>query len=65
MLASFIQDRDFRLVLYILSFALFIYGLGGLTGPRTAVRGNRIAAVAWPSPSSRRCWRPTSGSGGW
>jgi len=45
MLASFIQDRDFRLVLYILSFALFIYGLGGLTGPRTAVRGNRIAAV--------------------
>ena len=24
---------------------LFIYGLSGLTGPRTAVRGNRIAAV--------------------
>ena len=32
-------------VLYILSFALFIYGLMGLTGPKTAVRGNLIAAV--------------------
>ncbi|MEA2288592.1 MAG: H+-translocating transhydrogenase subunit beta, partial [Solirubrobacteraceae bacterium] len=26
-------------------FSLFIYGLMGLTGPKTAVRGNRIAAV--------------------
>ena len=33
------------IVLYIISFALFIYGLMGLTGPRTAVRGNLIAAV--------------------
>jgi NAD(P) transhydrogenase subunit beta len=32
-------------VLYIVSFALFIYGLMGLTGPKTAVRGNVIAAV--------------------
>ena len=31
--------------LYIISFALFIYGLMGLTGPKTAVRGNLIAAV--------------------
>ncbi|MBB4685217.1 NAD(P)(+) transhydrogenase (Re/Si-specific) subunit beta [Amycolatopsis jiangsuensis] len=31
-------------VLYIVAFALFIYGLMGLTGPRTAVRGNWIAA---------------------
>ncbi|HKS48851.1 MAG TPA: NAD(P)(+) transhydrogenase (Re/Si-specific) subunit beta [Amycolatopsis sp.] len=31
--------------LYIVAFALFIYGLMGLTGPRTAVRGNWIAAV--------------------
>jgi NAD(P) transhydrogenase subunit beta len=31
--------------LYIISFALFIYGLMKLTGPRTAVRGNWIAAV--------------------
>jgi NAD(P) transhydrogenase subunit beta len=33
------------LILYILAFALFIYGLMGLTGPKTAVRGNQIAAV--------------------
>ncbi len=33
------------LVLYIVAFALFIYGLMGLTGPRTAVRGNLIAAA--------------------
>ena len=32
-------------VLYIVAFALFIYGLMGLTGPRTAVRGNHIASV--------------------
>ncbi|MGH3686873.1 MAG: NAD(P)(+) transhydrogenase (Re/Si-specific) subunit beta [Pseudonocardiaceae bacterium] len=32
-------------VLYVVAFALFIYGLMGLTGPRTAVRGNVIAAA--------------------
>ena len=32
-------------VLYIFAFALFIYGLSGLTGPKTAVRGNWIAAA--------------------
>jgi NAD(P) transhydrogenase subunit beta len=32
-------------ILYIVAFALFIYGLMGLTGPRTAVRGNWIAAA--------------------
>jgi len=31
--------------LYILAFSLFIYGLSGLTGPKTAVRGNWIAAI--------------------
>jgi H+-translocating NAD(P) transhydrogenase subunit beta len=31
-------------VLYIIAFSLFIYGLMGLTGPKTAVRGNGIAA---------------------
>jgi NAD(P) transhydrogenase subunit beta len=36
---------DFIHVLYIVAFAFFIYGLMGLTGPRTAVRGNWIAAV--------------------
>ncbi|KUH94394.1 NAD(P)(+) transhydrogenase (Re/Si-specific) subunit beta [Mycobacterium sp. IS-3022] len=32
-------------VLYILAFSLFILGLSGLTGPKTAVRGNWIAAT--------------------
>ncbi|HEX8084349.1 MAG TPA: NAD(P)(+) transhydrogenase (Re/Si-specific) subunit beta [Solirubrobacteraceae bacterium] len=43
--ASFVTDDDFRSILYIVAFSLFIYGLSGLTGPSTAVRGNRIAAV--------------------
>ncbi|MCX6370393.1 MAG: NAD(P)(+) transhydrogenase (Re/Si-specific) subunit beta [Solirubrobacterales bacterium] len=42
---SFIHSGDLIAVLYIVAFSLFIYGLSGLTGPRTAVRGNRIAAV--------------------
>lgn len=42
---SFLQDLNFIKACYIVAFALFIYGLSGLTGPRTAVRGNRIAAV--------------------
>ncbi|MFC0452290.1 NAD(P)(+) transhydrogenase (Re/Si-specific) subunit beta [Rhodococcus jostii] len=36
---------NFIIVLYIVAFAMFIYGLMGLTGPKTAVRGNQIAAV--------------------
>ena len=32
-------------VLYILAFSMLIYGLMGLTGPKTAVRGNWIAAI--------------------
>jgi NAD(P) transhydrogenase subunit beta len=44
-LASFLQDLNFIKACYIVAFGLFIYGLSGLTGPRTAVRGNRIAAV--------------------
>ncbi|WP_028479188.1 NAD(P)(+) transhydrogenase (Re/Si-specific) subunit beta [Nocardia sp. CNY236] len=31
--------------LYIVAFSLFIYGLMGLTGPKSAVRGNQIAAI--------------------
>ena len=44
-LASFLQDIDFINALYIVAFSLFILGIAGLTGPKTAVRGNRIAAV--------------------
>jgi NAD(P) transhydrogenase subunit beta len=40
-----VSRTDVIQLLYIVAFALFIYGLMGLTGPRTAVRGNRIAAV--------------------
>jgi proton-translocating NAD(P)+ transhydrogenase subunit beta len=32
-------------VLYIVAFGMFILGLSGLTGPKTAVRGNWIAAT--------------------
>jgi len=42
---SFLQNENFIAVLYIVAFSLFIVGLMGLTGPKTAVRGNRIAAV--------------------
>jgi len=42
---SFVQEPDFVTGLYIVSFSLFIYGLSLLTGPNTAIRGNRIAAV--------------------
>jgi NAD(P) transhydrogenase subunit beta len=43
--ATFLQDTNFIRVLYIVAFGLFIYGMSGLTGPKTAVRGNRIASV--------------------
>jgi NAD(P) transhydrogenase subunit beta len=43
--AVFLQSSNFIDACYILAFALFIYGMSGLTGPRTAVRGNQIAAA--------------------
>jgi NAD(P) transhydrogenase subunit beta len=45
MFGVFLQDPDFIHICYIVAFVLFIVGLGRLTGPRTAVSGNRIAAV--------------------
>jgi NAD(P) transhydrogenase subunit beta len=42
---SFLQSESFIYVLYIIAFSMFIQGLRGLSGPTTAVRGNRIAAV--------------------
>ena len=44
-LASFIQDPDLIRVLYIGAFICFIYGLHLLNHPRTAKRGNVVAAV--------------------
>jgi NAD(P) transhydrogenase subunit beta len=40
-----VSRHDVIQVLYIVGFALFIVGLRMLRGPRTAVRGNQIAAV--------------------
>ncbi|HZB07311.1 MAG TPA: NAD(P)(+) transhydrogenase (Re/Si-specific) subunit beta, partial [Thermoleophilaceae bacterium] len=44
-MATFLQDPDFIRVLYILAFICFILGLRLLNHPRTAKRGNTIAAV--------------------
>jgi len=41
----FLQTTNFIDAAYIVAFALLIYGMTGLTGPRTAVRGNKIAAT--------------------
>jgi H+-translocating NAD(P) transhydrogenase subunit beta len=43
--AIFYQSTNFIDAAYIVAFSLLIYGMTGLTGPRTAVRGNKIAAV--------------------
>ena len=40
----FLQSPSFVDAMYIVAFSLFIYGMSGLTGPATAVRGNKIAA---------------------
>ncbi len=42
--AVFLDSTNFIDACYIVAFGLFIYGMSGLTGPRTAVRGNKIAA---------------------
>ena len=41
----FLQTTNFVDAAYIVAFSLMIYGMSGLTGPRTAVRGNKTAAV--------------------
>jgi len=44
-MAFFLQDPDVIRVLYIIAFSCFIYGLHLLNHPRTAKRGNAVAAV--------------------
>jgi NAD(P) transhydrogenase subunit beta len=44
-MAFFLQDPDVIQVLYIVAFSCFIYGLHLLNHPRTAKRGNMVAAV--------------------
>ena len=41
----FLQTTNFIDACYIVAFGLMIYGMSGLTGPRTEVRGNQTAAV--------------------
>ena len=43
--ATFLHDPDFIRSAYVVASSLFIVGLMQLRGPRTAVRGNAIAAV--------------------
>ncbi|HEU0024005.1 MAG TPA: NAD(P)(+) transhydrogenase (Re/Si-specific) subunit beta, partial [Thermoleophilaceae bacterium] len=45
-LAAFsLQDPDFIQVCYIVAFSLFIVGMHFLNSPRTARRGNLVAAA--------------------
>ena len=62
--ASFLQDQSFLDVLYIVAFALFIQGLRGLSGPTTAVRGNRIAAVGMAIAVIATLLNPSEGNWG-
>ena len=55
-----VSRSDFIQLLYIVAFSMFIIGLHMLRGPRTAVRGNQVAAVGMAIAVSRRC--STSGS---
>jgi NAD(P) transhydrogenase subunit beta len=43
--ASFIQDQDFIRVCYLVASVLFILGIRGLSHPRSARRGNLLAAA--------------------
>jgi NAD(P) transhydrogenase subunit beta len=44
-IASFLQDRDFIDVCYLVASVLFILGIRGLSHPRTARQGNVLASV--------------------
>jgi proton-translocating NAD(P)+ transhydrogenase subunit beta len=61
---SFLQQESFRNVLYIIAFSLFIQGLRGLSGPTTAVRGNRIAAVGMAIAVIATLLNPNEGNWG-
>jgi NAD(P) transhydrogenase subunit beta len=60
---SVLQSESFIYVLYIVAFGLFIQGLRGLSGPTTAVRGNRIAAVGMAIAVVATLLKP--GEGNW
>ena len=60
----FLQEENFIYVLYIVAFAMFIQGLRGLSGPTTAVRGNRIAAVGMAIAVLATLLNPSEGNWG-
>ena len=61
----FFRTQNFIDLAYIVAFSLMIYGMTGLTGPRTAVRGNKIAATGMAIAVIATLLRPGvwSGSG--
>jgi NAD(P) transhydrogenase subunit beta len=59
-----VQSESFVYVLYIVAFALVIQGLRGLVGPRTAVQGNRIAAVGMAVAVVATLLKPAEGNWG-
>ena len=61
---SWVQSESFIYVLYIIAFSLFIQGLRGLSGPTTAVRGNRIAAVGMAIAVVATLLQPNEGNWG-
>ena len=62
--STFLQNQNFLDVLYIVAFSLFIQGLRGLSGPTTAVRGNRIAAVGMAIAVIATLLNPNEGNWG-
>ena len=62
---SFFQDSDFIRSCYIVAFSLFIYGLHELNHPRTARRGNRVAAVGMAIALVATLLIPEVGNYGW
>jgi NAD(P) transhydrogenase subunit beta len=54
----FLQSTNFIDAAYIVAFALLIFGMSGLTGPRTAVRGNKIAATGMAIAVAATLLRP-------
>jgi H+-translocating NAD(P) transhydrogenase subunit beta len=63
-IGTFLQDPNFLDVLYIIAFGLFIQGLRGLSGPTSAVRGNRIAAVGMAIAVIATLLQPDEGNWG-
>jgi proton-translocating NAD(P)+ transhydrogenase subunit beta len=62
--STFLQSDSFIYVMYIVAFALFIQGLRGLSGPTSAVRGNRIAGVGMAIAVVATLLNPSEGNWG-